>query len=112
MKFDVGTIGNHEFDEGVEEMNRLIYGGYHEKTGKFKGAKFPYVAANFYNKSTGRLFYHHSHYKKVQGVPVGFIGVVTTDVPNLVMPTMLKNVEITDEVEAINKSVKQLKTRR
>lgn len=25
------------------------------------------------------------------------------------MPTMLKNVEITDEVEAINKSVKQLK---
>ena len=37
-------------------MKRLIYGGYHEKTGKFKGAKFPYVAANFYNKSTGRLF--------------------------------------------------------
>ena len=60
LKFDVGTIGNHEFDEGVEEMNRLIYGGYHEKTGNFKGAKFPYVAANFYNKSTGRLFYHHS----------------------------------------------------
>ena len=24
LKFDVGTIGNHEFDEGVEEMNRLI----------------------------------------------------------------------------------------
>ncbi|MED3038461.1 5'-nucleotidase C-terminal domain-containing protein [Bacillus tropicus] len=109
LKFDVGTIGNHEFDEGVEEMNRLIYGGYHEKTGNFKGAKFPYVAANFYNKSTGRLFLPPFTIKKVQGVPVGFIGVVTTDVPNLVMPTMLKNVEITDEVEAINKSVKQLK---
>ncbi|HDR4733420.1 TPA: 5'-nucleotidase C-terminal domain-containing protein [Bacillus cereus] len=108
LKFDVGTIGNHEFDEGVAEMNRLIYGGYHEKTGNFKGAKFPYVAANFYNKSTGRLFLPPFTIKKVQGVPVGFIGVVTTDVPNLVMPTMLKNVEITDEVEAINKSVKQL----
>lgn len=58
------------------------------------------------------VYFTTIHYKKVQGVPVGFIGVVTTDVPNLVMPTMLKNVEITDEVEAINKSVKQLKTRR
>ncbi|MFE5128149.1 bifunctional metallophosphatase/5'-nucleotidase, partial [Bacillus mobilis] len=42
-------------------------------------------------------------------VPVGFIGVVTTDTPNVVMPTMLKNVQITDEVEAINKSTQQLK---
>ena len=109
LGFDVGTIGNHEFDEGIDEMRRLIYGGYHEKTGDFQGANFPYVAANFYNKSTGRLFLPPFTVKKVQGVPVGFIGVVTTDVPNLVMPTMLKNVQITDEVEAINKSAKQLK---
>lgn len=33
LKFDVGTIGNHEFDEGIDEMKRLIYGGYHEKQG-------------------------------------------------------------------------------
>ncbi|MEY8347644.1 5'-nucleotidase C-terminal domain-containing protein [Bacillus cereus] len=109
LGFDVGTIGNHEFDEGIDEMHRLIYGGYHEKTGNFKGAKFPYVAANFYNKSTGRLFLPPFTVKMVQGVPVGFIGVVTTDTPNVVMPTMLKNVQITDEVEAINKSAQQLK---
>ncbi|MDR4139200.1 bifunctional metallophosphatase/5'-nucleotidase, partial [Bacillus cereus] len=41
--------------------------------------------------------------------PVGFIGDVTTDTPNVVMPTMLKTVQITDEVEAINKSKQQLK---
>ncbi|WP_369902103.1 bifunctional UDP-sugar hydrolase/5'-nucleotidase [Bacillus manliponensis] len=109
LGFDVGTVGNHEFDEGIDELRRLIYGGYHEKTGDFKGATFPYVAANFYNKSTGRLFLPPFTIKMVQGVPVGFIGVVTTDVPNLVMPTMLKNVQITDEVEAINKSAQQLK---
>ncbi|MDR4197039.1 bifunctional metallophosphatase/5'-nucleotidase, partial [Bacillus cereus] len=56
LKFDDGTIGNHEFDEGVEEMNRLIYGGYHEKTGNSKETKFPYVDANYYNKTTSRLF--------------------------------------------------------
>ncbi|KAA0791902.1 bifunctional UDP-sugar hydrolase/5'-nucleotidase [Bacillus sp. BPN334] len=109
LKFDVGTIGNHEFDEGIDEMKRLIYGGYHEKTGNFKGANFPYVAANFYNKSTGRLFLPPFTVKMVDDVPVGFIGVVTTDTPNVVMPTMLKNVQITDEVEAINKSAQQLK---
>ncbi|WP_459499598.1 bifunctional metallophosphatase/5'-nucleotidase [Bacillus sp. C1] len=109
LGFDAGTIGNHEFDEGINEMNRLIYGGDHEKTGNFKGANFPYVAANFYNKSTGRLFLPPFTVKMVQGVPVGFIGVVTTDTPNVVMPTMLQNVQITDEVEAINKATQQLK---
>ena len=111
MKFDVGTIGNHEFDEGVEEMNRLIYGGYHEKTGNLKEQN-SHMLPQISIINPLVVYFTTIHYKKVQGVPVGFIGVVTTDVPNLVMPTMLKNVEITDEVEAINKSVKQLKTRR
>ncbi|MDM5156292.1 5'-nucleotidase C-terminal domain-containing protein [Bacillus sp. DX1.1] len=109
LGFDVGTVGNHEFDEGMDELRRLIYGGYHEKTGDFKGANFPYVAANVYNKSTGRLFLPPFTVKMIDGVPVGFIGVVTTDTPNIVMPSLLKNVQFTDEVEAINKSAKQLK---
>ncbi|MEN1934619.1 5'-nucleotidase C-terminal domain-containing protein [Paenibacillus sp. 102] len=109
LGFDVGTVGNHEFDEGTEELRRLIYGGTHPKTGNFKGAKFPYVAANVFNKETGRLFLPPFTVKMVQGVPVGFIGVVTTETPNIVMPSMVKNVQFTDEVEAINKSAKQLK---
>ena len=27
MGFDVGTLGNHEFDEGVDELERLLHGG-------------------------------------------------------------------------------------
>ena len=27
MGFDVGTLGNHEFDEGVDELERLLDGG-------------------------------------------------------------------------------------
>ena len=70
-------------------MNRLIYGGYHEKTGKFKGAKF-HMLPQISIINPPVVYFTTIHYKKVQGVPVGFIGVVTTDVPNLVMPTMLK----------------------
>src|SRR5918998_3452413 len=34
MGFDVGTLGNHEFDEGGEEMLRLIDGGQREDAGE------------------------------------------------------------------------------
>ena len=27
--FDVGTVGNHEFDEGTDELKRIINGGDH-----------------------------------------------------------------------------------
>ncbi len=56
LGFDVGTVGNHEFDEGVAEMKRLIFGGSHPKTvdkyGVFAGANFPYVAANVVDSKT------------------------------------------------------------
>lgn len=31
MGFDVGTVGNHEFDEGITELKRMIHGGEHPK---------------------------------------------------------------------------------
>src|SRR5690348_16120770 len=43
----VGTLGNHEFDEGKSELLRLIYGGNHENgpflQDPYPGARFPYV---------------------------------------------------------------------
>ena len=46
----VGTLGNHEFDEGSGELLRLLDGGNYP-TGPFledpyRGARFPYVSAN------------------------------------------------------------------
>jgi 5'-nucleotidase len=62
MEFDVGTIGNHEFDEGGQEMLRLINGGQRKDGLQFKedvngelvntsdpnfaGADYPYISAN------------------------------------------------------------------
>ncbi len=40
LGFDVGTVGNHEFDEGRDELNRLLFGGEHEETGSFKRGGF------------------------------------------------------------------------
>jgi len=109
LGFDVGTPGNHEFDEGVDEMLRLIYGGIHPKTGFFRGADFPYVSANVIDKKTGKPILPPYVIKKVKGVPIGFIGVTLSDAPNIVAPSGVAGVSFTDEAQAINKAVKQLK---
>lgn len=45
--FDVGTVGNHEFDEGVDELLRILNGGDHPKGTKgYDGQNFPLVCAN------------------------------------------------------------------
>ncbi|MED4206269.1 bifunctional 2',3'-cyclic-nucleotide 2'-phosphodiesterase/3'-nucleotidase [Neobacillus mesonae] len=113
LGFDVGTIGNHEFDEGVKEMLRLIYGGEHPKTvekyGEFEGAAFPYVVANVVDEKTNELILPPYVVKEVDGVKIGFIGVVTTETPNIVTKSGVQGVKFTDEIEAINKYAKVLK---
>ncbi|MFC7370840.1 bifunctional metallophosphatase/5'-nucleotidase [Fictibacillus iocasae] len=109
MGFDVGTLGNHEFDEGVDEMMRLINGGSHPATGEFEGANFPYVAANVVDKNTGKNLLPSYTIKKVNGMNIGFIGVVLSDTPQVVIPSAVKDVVFLDEAESINKATKELK---
>ncbi|MEY2192946.1 bifunctional 2',3'-cyclic-nucleotide 2'-phosphodiesterase/3'-nucleotidase [Neobacillus sp. BF23-41] len=110
---DIGTIGNHEFDEGVTEMKRLINGGAHPKTvekyGEFEGADFQYVVANVEDEKTGELILPPYAIKEVDGVKIGFIGVVTTETPSIVTASGVAGVKFTDEVEAVNKYAAELK---
>jgi 5'-nucleotidase len=109
LGFDAGTVGNHEFDEGVAEMLRLIHGGSHPKTGMFEGADFPYVAANVVDQKTGKTILPPYVIKKVNGVPIGIIGVALSDTPSIVTPSGVAGVTFTDEAEAINKATAELK---
>ena len=109
LNFDVGTPGNHEFDDGVYEMRRLIYGGVHKNTGYFSGSSTSYSSANVIDKKTGKLLLPPYTIKKVNGIPIGFIGVVTTETAKFLLPETRNEIEITDEVTAINKTVELLK---
>ncbi|HET7579283.1 MAG TPA: 5'-nucleotidase C-terminal domain-containing protein [Bacillales bacterium] len=108
LGFDVGTLGNHEFDEGVDEMLRLINGGYNPKTGFFEGANFPYVCANVVDDQTGEHILPPYVIKKVNGMPIGFIGVVTTETPKIVTPGGTDGVKFLDEAQSINKAAAAL----
>ncbi len=111
LGFDVGTVGNHEFDEGVDEMLRLINGGEHPNgTENYDGINFPMVAANVEYKDTGKLVLNPYTIKEVEGVKVGFIGVATTATPNMIISKGNENLRFTDETAAINKYVPELQS--
>lgn len=111
LNFDIGTLGNHEFDEGLTELKRMIDGGTHPNTGYFEGANFPYIVANVLDKKTKKPILQPYAIKVVNGVKVGFIGVVTKTTPSVVTPAGVKDVIFTDEAEAVNRQVKELKKR-
>lgn len=109
----VGTLGNHEFDEGKKEMLRLIRGGNHPN-GPFlervyRGARFAYVSANVVNAKTGRPILPPYVIKKVQGIPIAFIGSVLEQTPTIVTPTGVAGLRFLDEADTINSYVPELK---
>ncbi|QIQ04056.1 bifunctional metallophosphatase/5'-nucleotidase [Streptomyces liangshanensis] len=114
IDLDVTTVGNHEFDEGAVELARLQNGGCHptagcyEKGRKFKGADFPYLAANVTSEKTGKPILKPYTVWKKNGVKVGFIGVTLEGTPNVVTAEGVKGLKFHDEIETVNKYAKEL----
>ncbi|MFD3972369.1 bifunctional metallophosphatase/5'-nucleotidase [Streptomyces cyaneofuscatus] len=114
LKLDVSAVGNHEFDEGATELARLQNGGCHpvegcyEKGRKFKGADFPYLAANVTKEKTGKPLLKPYTVWKRNGVKIGFIGVTLEGTPDIVTANGVKGLKFHDEVETINKYAREL----
>jgi len=111
----VGTLGNHEFDEGVAELKRLLAGGNHASgpflEDPYRGARFPYVSANVVDAASGAPILPPYVIKRVRGLPVAFIGAVLKETPTIVTPSGVAGVRFLDEAEAINRYIPELKAR-
>ncbi|NUW45849.1 bifunctional metallophosphatase/5'-nucleotidase [Nonomuraea rhodomycinica] len=133
----VAAVGNHEFDEGYAELRRIMKGGCHpvdgcSPAGEWKGAPYDYVGANvlFKNPSEksdalaalgsqpavkdllsdwGVPALPPVSVKWMNGVPVGFIGLVTQTTPGIVTAEGIKDLKFVDEVKAANVASKVLK---
>lgn len=108
----IGTLGNHEFDRGKEELRRLIQGGDH-RDGRlwdepYPGADFPYVCANVMDTKTSEPLLPPFVIEEVQGIPLAFIGAVTTETPRK-CSSNLSELRFLEEAEAINFQVDVLK---
>ncbi|MFB7089516.1 bifunctional metallophosphatase/5'-nucleotidase [Streptomyces sp. NPDC056296] len=113
LDLDVTSVGNHEFDEGATELGRLQNGGCHPTEGcytdkEFKGADFPYLAANVLDEKSGKPILKPYWVWKQRGVKVGFIGVTLEGTPDIVSAEGVKGLSFKDEVETINKYAKVL----
>lgn len=99
MGFDVGTLGNHEFDEGGAEALRLV-----------SRARYPYVAANTVTRATGELILPPYQVVERSGVKVGFIGVTTTDTPIFLLSEFARRYRWLDLSESVNRWVAELRS--
>ncbi|MFJ3586124.1 bifunctional metallophosphatase/5'-nucleotidase [Streptomyces sp. NPDC090127] len=114
LKLDVSSVGNHEFDEGARELARIQNGGCHPTEGcfeegkRFKGADFPYLAANVTDEKTGRPMLDPYFVWERDGVKVGFIGVTLEGTADIVSAEGIKGLTFGDEIETINKYTKVL----
>ncbi|EJI1383977.1 MULTISPECIES: 2',3'-cyclic-nucleotide 2'-phosphodiesterase [Vibrio] len=102
LDYDVGNIGNHEFNYGLEFLKNSI-----------DGANFPYVSANVFDKKTGEHYFKpyliKTHtFKDTDGqsheIKVGYIGFV----PPQIMVWDKKNLEGKVFAEDIKETAEKL----
>lgn len=116
---DFNAVGNHEFDRGQQELQRMQNGGCEKFTAKvpcalekFTGATFKYLAAST-KRADGSTLFPATGLKTFgsgnQAVTVGVIGLTLKGTPNLVNPTGIQGLTFADEADTINAAVPQLK---
>ncbi|HET8987006.1 MAG TPA: bifunctional metallophosphatase/5'-nucleotidase [Humibacillus sp.] len=120
LGLDVAAVGNHEFDEGFRELQRLDAGGCIDDgdgaanqnscpDGSFAGASFPYLAANVIETATGKTILPAYTIKKFNGAKVAFIGMTLEGTPSIVTASGVAGLTFKDEADTANALVPELK---
>ncbi|WP_327343169.1 esterase-like activity of phytase family protein [Streptomyces europaeiscabiei] len=115
LDLDVTSVGNHEFDEGTEELLRIQHGGCHPEDGcyiedePYDGSAFPWLAANVLDRATGKPLLAPTWVKKVDGVKVGFIGMTLEGTDEVTGQSGIRSVRFTDEVETADAAARKLR---
>lgn len=106
------SLGNHDLDAGLPELLRKTRGEC-ASTGcvwpEFKGASFPYLAANMFETATGKRVLPSHTMKEIGGLQVAFVGAVTRDTPKVIMPKSIVGLRFADEADTLNALVPELR---
>jgi len=113
LGLDINAVGNHEFDEGSDELLRMQYGGSHPVDGDldddpFRGAEFEFLAANVISDETGETLFSPYTIRNFGGVKVAFIGMTLEGTPAIVTVAGVAGLTFNDEVETVNALVPML----
>jgi 5'-nucleotidase len=96
--YDGMCIGNHEFDHGVANVERLI-----------REAKLPAVCANLYDKATEKPVAWVPQYRivEVKGVKIGLVGLITPVTPQITHPDA-RTLDFIDPIKALAQAKTEL----
>ena len=105
--FDAMTIGNHEFDWGIEGITRFMDGD--DENGE---ANFPLLSANIYQKSKNDLADFATPYTVIERGPlrIGIIGTLGESQTNDILASIVADYQFTDQLTAIKNYTKILRT--
>lgn len=116
---DFNAVGNHEFDRGAVELQRIQNGGCEKNTlrepcqvEQYAGADFQFLAANVTSQDGQTIFPAYGVKRFGSGaseVAVGVIGLTLEDTPTLVTPSGIKGLTFAEESGAINALIPRLK---
>jgi 5'-nucleotidase len=120
MHLDVTGVGNHEFDEGVNELLRMQFGnqkggdGCHPADGcldgsPFLGSFFQYLAANVYYHGTDTTILPPYEVRKIGNAKLAFIGLTLEGTPTIVTPSGVAGLDFRPEVATVNALVDKLR---
>lgn len=99
-QFDAMTLGNHEFDWGIDVLKQRI-----------QQSAFPYICANVIDKRTGKTADFVKPYTVLErkGVKIGIIGLATPETAYKTNPKMIENYTFADPVTTVKQLVPILK---
>jgi 5'-nucleotidase len=123
LGLEFNAVGNHEFDEGREELLRMQNGGCHpfdsnscqgalvETPVPFEGARFAFLAANVQDTASKKTLFAPYAIKNFGKVRVAFIGMTLKETPTIVSPSGVAGLEFIDEAATVNALIPRLRAR-
>lgn len=122
MDLTAVAVGNHEFDQGTDELLRMDRGGCLDDgdgsggrnscpiPGKtFTGAAFPFLAANVLWKDSGEPMLPSYVIEEYDGVKVAYVGLGLDETPDIVSAAGIQDVDFVDAATRANELVPELK---
>ena len=99
---EVSAVGNHELDQGYDDLVNRVMAPYDAVTNPYGGAQWEYIAANLKLKGTTQPAVAPSWIKEFGDVKVGFVGAVTEEQPALVSPAGIAELDVAGIVQSVN----------
>lgn len=121
LRLDFNAVGNHEFDDGSDELLRMQHGGCHPLNSNtcqgavvgtpvpFEGAQFGFLSANVVVEQTGVPLFPAYGVKTFGEHQIAFIGLTLEGTPNIVLAEGISTLQFLDEAETINALIPEIR---